>query len=83
MRSILLAAALATTSPAVAAQGVAASVEDLARASEVVVRGRVVATTARWSDGRIYTYAEIEVSDSFRGSAPARVTVVTPGGEVG
>jgi hypothetical protein len=81
MRSILLAAALATTSPAVAAQGVAASVEDLARAS--VVRGRVVATTARWSDGRIYTYAEIEVSDSFRGSAPARVTVVTPGGEVG
>jgi hypothetical protein len=84
MKKILvLLAALATASPAFAAQAVAASVEELARASDVVVRGRVVSTTARWSDGRIYTYAEVEVSDSLRGSAPARVTVVTPGGEVG
>jgi len=78
-----LAAALATASPAVAAQAVATSVEDLARASDVVVRGRVISTTARWSEGRIYTFAEVQVSASLRGTAPARITAITPGGVVG
>ena len=84
MRKLLaLASALAVASPALAAQVLATSVEELARNSEVVVRGRVLSTSARWSEGRIYTYAEIQVATSIRGAAPARLTAVTPGGVVG
>jgi len=71
--------------PAHAALALSTSVEDLARDADAVVRGKVVRTTARWSsDGRrILTYAEVETSSVWRGSAPARVTVVTRGGVVG
>jgi hypothetical protein len=82
-RLLALLAALAVASPVLAAQAVAASVEELARASDLVVRGRVVSTVARWSEGRIYTYAEIEVVSSVRGKAQGRVIAVTPGGVVG
>lgn len=81
-RLVALAAALAVACPALAAQAVAASVEDLTRSSDLVVRGRVVSTTARWSEGRIYTHAEIQVATTLRGKAQGRVTVVTPGGVV-
>jgi hypothetical protein len=83
MKNLLsLVALLAVASPALAAQAVAASVEELARSSDLVVRGRVVSTTARWSEGRIYTYAEIQVASTLRGKAQGRVTAVTPGGVV-
>lgn len=78
-----LVAALAIASPALGAQAVATSVEDLARNSDVVVRGRVLSTVARWSEGRIYTFAEVQVAASLRGAAPSRLTAVTPGGVVG
>ncbi len=84
MRKLLaLVAAVVAASPALGAQAVAVSVEDLARTSDAVVRGRVLSTSARWTEGRIQTYAEVEVAASLRGAAPARVTVVTPGGVVG
>jgi hypothetical protein len=82
-RSLLVAAALAVAPPALAAQALALSVEGLARGSELVVRGRVLDATARWYDGRILTIAEVEVSSALRGAPPARLTVITPGGEVG
>jgi hypothetical protein len=83
MKKLLsLVALLAVASPALAAQAVAASVEELARSSDLVVRGRVVSTTARWSEGRIYTYAEIQVASTLRGKAQERLTAVTPGGVV-
>ena len=78
---VLLAAAL----PAGARIANQASVEELARASDAVVRGRVVNVSARRSsDGkRISTYAEVETDSVWRGSAPARLTVVVRGGVVG
>jgi len=66
-----------------AAVAVPASVEDLARGSDAVVRGRVTSVTSRWVGGRIFTFAEVERASVWRGSAPDRVTVVTPGGVVG
>lgn len=69
--------------PALAAQAVAVSIEELARSSDLVVRGQVVSTSARWQEGRIYTFAEVEVTSSIRGASPAKVTVMTPGGVVG
>jgi hypothetical protein len=82
-RMLALVAALAAASPAVAAQAVSVSVEDLARSSDLVVRGTVLSTSSRWSEGRIYTFAEIQVASSLRGAAPARLTAITPGGIVG
>jgi hypothetical protein len=84
-RMALAAAALATAVPALAALSVPASVEELARGSEAVVRGRVLSFESHPSaDGRrISTSVEVEATDVWRGSAPARVTVVIPGGTVG
>jgi hypothetical protein len=81
-------AALATAAlavmprPASSALAVPASVEELARASAVVVRGRVASAVARWSADRrrIETEAEIEVASAWRGAPAARVAVVVPGG---
>lgn len=83
--ALALAAALALPRPAPAAVAVPASVEELARASGAVVRGRVRAAVARWSeDGRrIETEAEVEVLAAWRGAPAARLTVRVPGGAVG
>lgn len=85
MRSLVPLALLAIAGPALAAVALPATVEDLARDSDAVVRGRVERVTARWTpDGkRIFTYAEIRPSGVLRGTAPALMTVITPGGVVG
>ncbi len=82
LASLFLLAAAVTAQASLA---VPASVEDLARSSDAVVRGRVVSLQARRSsDGRrISTYAEVETAGVWRGAAPAHVTVVVPGGVVG
>ncbi len=80
---LALAVALAVATPAAATQANAVSVEEMARQSDLVVRGKVLSTTSRWSEGRIYTYAEVEVASSLRGEAPAKITAVSPGGVVG
>jgi hypothetical protein len=68
--------------PAAAALAVPASVEELARASAVVVRGRVASAGARWSADRrrIETEADVEVVSAWRGAPAARVAVIVPGG---
>jgi hypothetical protein len=84
-------AALVVLSFALMAQASVAfetSVEDLARSSQAVVRGKVVKTYAQWKEeptgSRIYTYAEVEATSVWRGApAGTRVTVITPGGIVG
>jgi hypothetical protein len=72
-------------SPAVAAVVQETTVEEVARTSETVVRGRVEKLSSRWSrDGRrILTDVEIAVHSALKGAAPARVRVVVPGGRVG
>lgn len=81
----LVALGLSAAAPAAATTAVPASVEELARGADAVVRGRVVALTARRSsDGRrISTYVQVEPLSVWRGQAGARLTVVVPGGEVG
>lgn len=71
--------------PAVAATFIATSVEETARSSEAVVRGRVLSTASRFTrDGRgIVTEAEIGVDAVWKGEAAATVRVVVRGGRVG
>lgn len=77
---LLLAAA-----PALAALARPLTIEALARESDAVVRGRVERRESRWSPDRlrIHTLVTVQVSAVWRGSAPERVVVSTPGGEVG
>jgi hypothetical protein len=84
VKALLSLALLASALPAAGSVATPLSVEELARASDAVVRGRVVKVTARRSsDGkRISTYAEVEADSVWRGTAPSRFTVVARGGVV-
>src|SRR5690242_11069224 len=85
MRILVVLAALLSAVPARGAQAVAVSVEELARASDAVVRGRVTSFRAqRTDDGlRVFTTYEIRTSAVLRGRAPGVARVVVPGGIVG
>ncbi len=83
MRKLSVVALLVAALPAAAALAVSASVEDLARGADAVVRGRVTSVTARWIGTRIFTFAEVDAASVWRGSAPPRVTVITAGGVSG
>lgn len=83
-RRWLALAVLAAAGPAAAATFVTTSVEEVARSSEAVVRGRVVSQAARATpDGRIVTEVEIEVASAWRGAPPRTVRIVVPGGSLG
>lgn len=79
----MLLAALAL--PTAAATFRSASVEEAARSSDAVVRGKVERRAARvTSDGRrIVTDVVISVASAWKGAPGARVTVTVPGGVVG
>lgn len=85
MRRIALTVLLLVSAPALAALARPVTVEALARESDAVVRGRVERRESRWSGDRlrIHTLVTVQVSAVWRGSAPGRVVVRTPGGEVG
>jgi hypothetical protein len=85
VKAIATLALLALAAPARATLAVPSTVEDLARSSAAVVRGKVLSARAHWSSDhlRIFTTAEVEVASAWRGAAPARVQVVVPGGVVG
>jgi len=85
MRRLIVLAALVAAGPARSAEAVSASVEELARESDAVVRGRVSSADSRWSDDgrRISTTYEVRRAAVLRGKAPAVVRVVVPGGVVG
>lgn len=82
--ALLLAPSLAPA-PARAAVFEQVSVEAVARDADAVVRGRVVASAARFgaSGRRIVTESTVEVDEAWKGAPARRVTVVTPGGRVG
>lgn len=85
MRLAVAAAFLLAALPAAGAQAVAVSVEELARASDVVLRGSVVSATPRRSEDRrrVLTWFAVRTAATLRGSAPALVQVVVPGGVEG
>jgi hypothetical protein len=85
MRLVAAAAALLVAAPALAAHATAVSVEQLARASDAVVRGRVEGARAeRSEDGlRISTSYSVRTFAVLRGRAPPIARVVVPGGVLG
>lgn len=84
MRRTLAAALLLVAAPALAATFVATSVEEVARTSDAVVRGRVVRRESRaTADARIVTEAEIAVESAWKGAPGKTVRVVVPGGSLG
>lgn len=62
-------------------------VEDLARLSSDIFRGRVLSTRTYWNDERtrIYTAVRVQVDDGYKGRAGRgqTVTVTQLGGEIG
>jgi hypothetical protein len=84
MRRTLAAALLLAAAPAASTTFVETTVEEAARASEAVVRGRVLTTESRVTvEGRIVTDVEISVADAWKGAPGATVQVVVPGGQAG
>jgi hypothetical protein len=59
------------------------SLGQLAQAAGTVVRARCVSSSARWENGAIWTFSEFDIVERFKGNAPARVWVRSPGGRVG
>ena len=64
---------------------IAETIEEMARASTMVVRGRIVQVQPQLeeSSGRIYTYADIRVIEVLKGAKVGSVLVKQPGGVVG
>ena len=77
---VVLFASLTLAGALFALSRVPVSVEDLARGSDAVVRGRVERVTTRWTeDGKsIFTYVDVRPSNVWRGSTPTLVTGVVP-----
>jgi hypothetical protein len=80
----LVAASFATSnSPARATTLKRMSVADLSRAAHTVVRARCAANFARWDAGEIWTFTTFDVEETWKGSAPAQITVRLLGGTAG
>jgi len=83
---LALAGLLATLAPAAAFGTTYAkhlNVDDMMAASESVVRGEVIATEGRWTDGGlIETVVTVEVDDVYAGNTGDTIQVVAPGGTV-
>lgn len=64
---------------------IAETIEEMARASTVVVRGRILQVQPQLeeSSGRINTYADIQVVEVLKGPRLASILVKQPGGELG
>jgi hypothetical protein len=82
-RAVLLLCAVGSVASATTL--LALDVDALTSSSDAVVRGRVVSATPRWTRDhlRIVTDTVVEVSETWRGAASGRITVMQPGGEVG
>ena len=67
-----------------ASSAVQLDVPSLTRAASDVLRIRVISTRCVWTDEhrRIVTLVEVEVLESWKGSAKGTLTVVQPGGEL-
>lgn len=59
------------------------SVTEMTHAAPVIVRARCVANMVGWEEGEIWTFTEFEIQETWRGTAPARITVRLLGGTLG
>ena len=64
---------------------VAADLATLTSEARAIAHGRVVATEARWTEGRraIETLVTVEVEDYLKGDLGQAITLRVPGGEMG
>ncbi len=71
--------------PAVGAVVLQQSIEEMTRASTLVVRGRIGQQQATWDEthSRIETFTEVQVTELLKGSAKQALMVRQPGGTVG
>lgn len=78
----ILLVALFASAPARATVMLEASIDELARDSDAVVRGTVRSTEGRLSgDGkRVFTYVTVEVAEAWKGAPGKTVEVRVPGG---
>ncbi|GEM_PF-2069266 len=83
-RGVAAAALLLLPTAVFATVVVAESIEEMARASTVVVRGRVLQVQPQFdeSKGMIVTYADVQVVEVLKGRPIASVLVKQPGGEL-
>jgi hypothetical protein len=84
-RALVTAVAL-VAGAATATTMVALDLTALTSASDAVVRGRIVSVAAHWSGdhARIFTDADLEVADVWKGSSTLKtLTATQPGGEIG
>jgi hypothetical protein len=84
MRALVLTVLLATAVPALASTALQMDVPALTAHATDVVRGRIVSAVPGWTGDhrRIVTRVEVEVLETWKGTAAGRLTVVQPGGEV-
>ncbi len=84
-RAALALAALLLAAPAAASTAPTATVEELARSADLVVRGTVEAKASHLTPNgkHIYTTLRLRPSAAWKGSAGAVVEVEVPGGVVG
>jgi hypothetical protein len=84
MRRALASVLLLASAKAAAATFVVPSVEEMARSSDVVVRGRIVDLASRAvAGGRIVTEVEVLVASAWKGAPDATVRFLVPGGRAG
>ena len=81
--ALLSASFAAIQPPALATALKRMSVADLSRAAHTVVRARCVTSSTRWDGGEIWTFTTFDVEETWKGSAPAQITVRLLGGQAG
>jgi hypothetical protein len=59
------------------------SIEQMARKAPLIVRARCVTNSTGWDAGEIWTFTNFEVEETWRGVAPAAITVRLLGGRMG
>lgn len=84
MKLVVLPLILTAGLPALASTALRMDVPALTASSTHVVRGRVLSSVAAWTGDhrRIVTRVELEVLETWKGTASDRLTVLQPGGEL-
>jgi hypothetical protein len=59
------------------------SLARLAQTAPLIVRAKCAGNVARWDAGEIWTFTALEVEDSWKGAASARLSIRMLGGSVG
>jgi hypothetical protein len=75
--------AMALVSPAHSSALERMSLAKLSRTAQAIVRARCVANSTRWEDGEIWTIADFQIEETWKGATPYRFTIRLLGGTVG